>query len=246
MKNHLKRIAVPKTWIINRKDDKFIIRPSSGTHNLENGMALGYILRDILGLAKTMAEVKGMLYNKEILVDGKRRKEHSFMVGLFDVISIPSLKKAYRIVFDEKGRIIVKEIAESESKVKPCKILGKTAIARGKIQYNLYDGKNIIVASRGSGSGNGSDSGNSSEAAKGGAKVGDSLIVEVPALQIRKTMPLKEGAYVYIEKGKNAGGHGLLKEMRGEIAIYESNGKKVETMKKYLFVVGEKKPEVQL
>ena len=103
--HHLKRIAAPRTWLVQRKENTFIIRPKPGAHSLEYGLSLGVILRDVLKVGKTLAEVKKILNNKEILVDGKRRKDYRFIVGLFDVISIPALKQYHRVSLDNKGRI---------------------------------------------------------------------------------------------------------------------------------------------
>ena len=105
MKNHLKRIASPRTWLINRKQNKFTVRPKPGAHSLEQGLALGIVVRDLLKLASTMMEVKKLLNDQEILVDGKRRKDYRFITGLFDVITIPVLKKSFRVLLDAKGHV---------------------------------------------------------------------------------------------------------------------------------------------
>ncbi|MBS3166127.1 30S ribosomal protein S4e [Candidatus Woesearchaeota archaeon] len=226
MKNHLKRIASPKTWIIDRKQNVFILRPNAGGHPLEQGMALGVVLRDLLNLASTMHEIHGLLQLKEVLVDGKRQKDHRSMVGLFDVIAVPELKSYSRLVLDLKGRLVLAEIPASESNMKISKIVNKSALPGGKIQFNLYDGKNIISTQK--------------------AKVGDSLVLGLPKLEVKKVLPLQVGASVFLTKGKYGGSMGTLKEIKGTQATYTSNGQNVETAKEYLFVVGEKKPEMHL
>jgi len=226
MKNHLKRIASPKTWIINRKENKFILRPTPGGHPLDNGMPLGVIMRDMLKLASVMSEVKKILNNKEVLVDGKRRKDHGFIVGLFDVISLPGLKKYYRLVLDSKGRIAFSEIDEKESKLKLSKVTGKTALKKGNVQFNLHDGKNIVANEK--------------------AKVGDSLLLELPKLTVKKVLPLKEGMRVFLTKGNHAGDSGTLKGLKGKEAKYFAREQEIETSKDYLFVVGEKESEIKI
>ncbi len=224
MKNHLKRMASPKQWPINRKKRTFIVRPNAGAHPLERGMALGVIIRDFLHLASTIGEVRKILNNQTVLVDGKRKKDHRLIVGLFDVISFPDIKKYYRVTFDIKGRISVFEISQKESNLKPCKVVGKSIIKKGKLQYNLFDGKNILSNEK--------------------AKIGDSLLLELPSLAVKKVLPLQKEATIFLEKGKQSGDSGTLKGVEGKVAIYESNGSKVETLKEYLFVVGEKKSEI--
>lgn len=226
MKNHLKRIASPRTWLVDRKANKFIVRPNPGAHSLENGLPLGVILRDNLSLASTMGEAKKMLNNKEVLVDGKRRKDHSFMVGLFDVLAVPELKKQYRMVLDRKGRLVLSEISAQESLVKLSKVVGKTMTKGKKMQFNLHDGRNVASNDK--------------------ANVGDTLVLALPQASVKKVLPLKKGAQVFLTKGKHAGGTGVLKEIKGDEATYSAEGEDVETAKEYLFVVGDKDAEIKL
>ena len=224
MKNHLKRIATPRTWIIDRKANTFIQRPKPGAHALDMGMSLGVMLRDKIKIGSTLAEVKKILNNKEILVDGKRRKSPRFIVGLFDVITLPM--QSYRVVLDNKGRIVIKKIDQKEAAIKPCKVVGKTVISGGKVQLNLHDGKNILSAEK--------------------VKVGDSLLVHLPDLKIEKIMPLSKGSTIFLTKGKHAGTFGALKEIKNEEATFTYEKQEIETAKEYLFVVGEKQSEITL
>ena len=226
MKNHLKRIPAPKTWIIDRQNRTFTIRPKSGAHPLSEGMALGTILRDELKLASTLAETKKVLNNNEILVDGKRRKEYRFMVGLFDVIKIPATKQAYRILLDKKGRIIIIPISEAESHFKICKVTGKTALSESKVQVNLHDGKNLITNIK--------------------VKTGDSVIITLPDYKVKEILPLTAGASVFLTKGKHNGDLGKFKEIKGKEAIYIKDGEEVQTARSYLFVVGKEKSVIEI
>lgn len=226
MKNHLKRIASPRTWFVDRKANTFIVRPNPGAHSLENGLPLGVLLRDNLAVASTMGEVKKLLNNKEVLVDGKRRKDHSFMVGLFDVLSVPELKKYYRLTLDRKGRLQLVEISAHESSLKLGKVVGKTVVKNGKMQFNLHDGRNVLADVK--------------------ANVGDTFVVTLPQASIKKVLPLKKGAKVFLTKGKHAGNIGLLKEIKGDEATYSVDNIDIETAKGYLFVVGENDAEIKL
>lgn len=226
MKNHLKRIATPRSWFVDRKSNTFIVRPNPGAHAMDSGLPLGVLLRDNLELASTMGEIKKLLNNKEIVVDGMRRKDHSFMVGLFDTLSVPETKKHYRLVLDTKGRLTLKEISAQESGLKLVKIMGKTVLKGGKMQFNLHDGRNIV--------------------ADAAADVGDTFLVVLPEIKVKKLLPLKKGAKVFLTKGKHAADIGVLKEVKGKEATYSLQGEDIETAKAYLFVVGEKDAEITL
>ncbi|MBI2112332.1 30S ribosomal protein S4e [Candidatus Woesearchaeota archaeon] len=223
MKNHLKRIPAPKTWSIDRKIRTFVVRPTHSGHPFNHGLPLGVIIRDCLKLTSTMREARKLLQTNEVLVDGFRRKEYGFQVGLFDIVTIKKLNKSYTVTFDRKGRLIVEEIPAKESEQKICKIIGKTVLPKGKIQYNLSDGKNIVSDKK--------------------IKIGDSLVLGLPKLDIKEVLELKPGAFVFLVKGKHQGSSGKLKEVKGEEAVYTADGEDIDTAKAYLFVVKEIKKQ---
>ncbi len=218
MKNHLKKIAVPSTWVIDKKRNTFVSRPLPGAHKFEYGLPLGLVLRDFLKLSSTMSETKKLLNNNEVLIDGKRKKDHRQIIGLFDVLKIPQFKKSYRVIFNKKGKLIVTEINEKESGFKLCKILGKTVIRGGKVQFNLHDGKNIVSDVK--------------------ANVGETLVLSLPKLEVQDVLPLEEGVAIYLMKGKNRGNTGSFKGFKNNEAIYMVDGEEITTAKAYLFVVG--------
>lgn len=226
MKNHLKRLPAPRTWIINRKQGKFVLRPTAGGSTLDMGLPLGIAIRDMLHLAFTMAEVKKMLCQTEILVSGKRQTDPHCMVGLFDVVTFKDMNKHYRLTMDAKGRLIVKEIPAAESSLKPCKVIGKTVLQKGKIQVHLHDGKNIVVNRE--------------------VKLGDTIVVTLPKLEIKEIMHLKPGVLVVFIKGKHAGDAGQLSSIQGDELTYTVNGKAIDTVKEYALVIGDKKPLITL
>jgi len=203
---------------LDRKGAKINLRPNPGAHNLNQGLALGFVLRDLLKLASTMGEVEKLLNNNEVLVDGNRKKNRKEIVGLFDRITVTALNKYYTLNLDFKGRLVAEELTAKDAEFKTCKVVGKTAIKGGKLQFNLYDGKNIITDKK--------------------AKVGDSVILSLPSLEIKEILSLKEGAKVFLTKGKRAGATGKLKSLEGETAKYTNEaGEEIETTKKYLYVM---------
>ncbi len=226
MKNHLKRVAAPKLWRIDKAAKTFIVRPKAGAHPLTHGMALGVLLRDSLHLAGTMAEVQKILRENEVLVDGIRRKEYRYIVGLFDVVSLPALKKQYRIVLTAQRGVELIEIPSSEKDTKVCKIVGKSTLPKGKIQLHLHDGRNIISSQH--------------------VAVGDSVVITVPAAEIKQVLPLQRGAAVYIRTGRRVGDVGIVQDLKGLQAAYGGEQGTVETVRRHLFVVGKEKPVITI
>ena len=228
VKRHLKRLTAPRSWDIKRKSTVFVTRPKPGPHSYDEGVSLNIVLRDLLGYANTTKEVKKALNNNIILVDGIRRRDHRFIVGLMDVISIPKLKENYRILVNKKGKLVLIKIDEKEAKIKPCKIIGKTPI-KGKTQLNLFDGRNIIVEK------------------ETDYKVGDSVVIEIPSQKILQHLKLENKAFVIITKGRRVGNTGKIENIsRDEITCKTDSGEVIETKKRYVFVIGKEKPVIKI
>ena len=145
MKKHLKRLNAPRVLRLHRKEKTWTIRPSPGPHPLEKSISLGIIVRDYLDLADSLKETRKIITNGEVLVDGVVRKDHKFPCGLMDVVSIPTLKKDFRILFDGRGKLVLVPIASKDANWKLCRVENKKIIKGKKIQLNLHDGRNKIV-----------------------------------------------------------------------------------------------------
>lgn len=80
VKNHLKRLAAPKTIELLRKERKFTIKVAPGAHPLDRSLPLASIIRDKLNYAKTRREIKYILNKKETTIDKKLRTDLKFAV----------------------------------------------------------------------------------------------------------------------------------------------------------------------
>ena len=221
-KSHLKRIAAPKTWQILRKNTKYIIKPSPGTHSIPMGMPLSVILKEVLSHAKTSREVKKVLNTNEIKIDGTSRKDFRFQVGLFDTMEL-STGECFRMTINKNGKLHLVTVKKDEVNSKPCRIVGKTMV-KGKVQLNLYDGNNLLVD-------------------KDGYKVGDTVILSLPDKKITKHLKLDKKSSIFLIGGKHIGETGHVEDISGSKIIYkDSHGNMIETSKSYAFVVGEAKP----
>jgi len=145
MSRHLKRSYASRAIRIHRKEHKWTIRPRPGPHPLRRSIALGIVVRDYLKLADTKKEAKRIISEGEILVDGVKRKDYKFPCGFMDVISVPRIKKHFRVLFDRKGMFQLLPILEKDSGWKLSRVEGKKTLRGKKIQLNLHDGKNKLV-----------------------------------------------------------------------------------------------------
>ena len=190
------------------------------------------VVRDHLKLADNAREARRIISAGEILVDGRVRKDYKFPVGLFDVISIPKLDKTYRILFDEKGRYIPKEVEDGDLKL--YKIRNKTVVRGGKVQLNLFDGTNILADNT--------------------YRTKDSILVKIPEMKIVDHLKFEDGALVMIVGGTHAGELGHIKEykvVRGSapnLVTIEGEEGEITTIADHVFVVGKPggKPVIDL
>ncbi|MFH1316096.1 MAG: 30S ribosomal protein S4e [Candidatus Woesearchaeota archaeon] len=226
-KNHLKRINMPRTWQVKRKGIQFVTRPNPGQSSFLLGTSLTVLLRDILGAAKTLKEVKYILNNGEVAVNTVIRKEPRFIVGFFDVISLPKIKKDYRIILNNKGKISLIEIDGKEADIKLIKITGKSFV-KGKLQLNLSDGRNILTD-------------------KKECKVGETIVFNMKKKEIIDILKLEKGACIFLIRGKHLGEEGKITNIHDINITYKNeNGEPVETRKKYAIVIGKDKSLIKL
>lgn len=223
MGRNLKRLAAPKTWQVARKKFKFAIRPVSGTHGPKEGISLGTLLKEMLLYANSTREVREILNTNQIKIDGEERKDFRFPVGIFDTIEFTNINENFRAIADKNGKITLIKIKKEETLLKPCKIVGKTAV-KGKIQLNLFDGNNILTDNN-------------------SYKVGDTLLLELPDKKITKHLKLDKKSAIFLTGGKHIGETGHVEDISRNKIIYKNpDGELVETSKKYAFVIGDSKP----
>jgi len=189
------------------------VRPRPGAHPLEFGLPLGIALRDMLGKAQTTTEVKNLLNFTECKVDGKRRKDHRFIIGLMDVLQVGA--DNYRMIINTKSKLQLTE--EKNPGQKPCAIKGK-CIVKGKIQLNLHDGSNMLTDDK-------------------KYKVGDTLLLGLPKKEIKGHLPLKEGAFVYLTGGGHVGETGIIEHLSGNVIVVKTKKATFETHKRYAFII---------
>lgn len=226
VKNHLKRIATPKTWSFLRKKHTFITKPAPGAHSQTHATSVNTAVKELLGKATTTKEVKRIMKEQEILVDGKRRHDEKFNIGYMDVITFPKEKQSFRMTFNTKGKLVIIDVPAKEANLKISKIIGKHTIKGGKMQVNLSDGRNILLP-------------------KNDYNVGDSLLVELPTQTVKEHLPLKPGAAVMVYKGKYAGTEGVVENIEGRAVFIKTHEGSIHTKRAYTYVVGDKKPAIK-
>jgi len=142
-KKHLKRLAAPKAWMLDKLGGTFAPRPSTGPHKLRESLPLVIFLRNRLKYALTNTEVTKIVMQRHIKVDGKVRTDINYPTGFMDVVTIDKTGEYFRLIYDVKGRFTVHRITADEAKYKLCKVKS-VQIGPKKIPYLItHDGRTI-------------------------------------------------------------------------------------------------------
>ncbi len=234
----LKRKPAPKFWPIHRKEKPWVLKPSSGPHNLQNCLPLSLVLREMLGVVETRRESQIILHQGKVLVNGKSTRKDDFPVGLMDVISLPDANKYYRIMPSHKG-LILSPISKEETSFKLCRIDDKTTVSGG-VQLNLHDGSNLLIKV--------ADPKNPQENIY---NTFDMLKVNLSTKEIADCLPLKEGNFAVVTGGKNIGVKGKIVEIEKAeakkrknalVVVEDEQGKRFQTILDFVFSLGENLP----
>lgn len=230
MSNEMKRLTAPRSWPVKRKASHWITKPSPGAHAVEDSIPVNVVLRDMLHICRTGAEVRAVIFEKGIMVDGKIVTSAKQGVGLMDVVTLPKSGAAYRMVMDRRGKLQLVQIPKEKTAWKLCCIEDKTVLSGGKVQLNLHDGRNILVE-------------------KDGYKTGDVLKIAVPDQKVMEHYSLSKGSLALITSGSNVGETAVIDEyvitrLASENLVKFKDG--TSTVKSNVFVIGAKVPEIEL
>ena len=195
---HLNRNNIGKFWPVPRKGTKYL---AVSSHNQNNSIPLIVVMRDILKLVRTKKELKKVINEKGIKINGKEIRKTDYPIGLFDVVSLINLKKNFKASLGANSKIVFEEVSDNEADKKTIKIIGKKILGKEKVQLNLFDGINILTKEK--------------------ADVGDSVVFNFGQNKIEKIIKMEKGKQGFVVHGKHTGIKGNIEN------IIERGGKKL-------------------
>uniref|UniRef100_A0A2I3TVK1 Uncharacterized protein n=1 Tax=Pan troglodytes TaxID=9598 RepID=A0A2I3TVK1_PANTR len=136
-KKHLKWVAAPKHWMLDKLTSVFAPRPSTMC------LSLIIFLRNRLKYALTGDEVKKICIQRFIKIDGKVRTDITYPAGFMDVISIDKTGENFHLICDTKGRFAVHHITPEEAKYKLCKVRKTFVGTKGISRLVTHDARTI-------------------------------------------------------------------------------------------------------
>jgi len=126
-----------------------------------------------------------------VLVDGKIRRDEKFPAGFMDVISIKKTDEFYRVLYDLKGKFVLRSVTKDEAKFKLCKVKRKE-MGPNRIPYIVtHDGRTIRFPHP-------------------DIAVHDTLKIELETGKILDVIKFETGNLVFTTQGNNIGRVGVL------------------------------------
>ena len=175
---------------IRRKGTKYIAR---ALHAHKNAVPVVIAVREMLSLARTAKEVKEMIKDKLVQINGRLVYDYREPVQLFNVLSIGG--KSYVLGISETAKFIFSETKETKKRL--CKIVGKKLLNNNQLQINLHDGSNLV--------------------GKKEMKTNDSLYLDEKG-KVVKHVPISSAKEVIVMSGKYIGQHGTIKSIKENAA----------------------------
>jgi small subunit ribosomal protein S4e len=160
-----------------------------------------------------------------------------------DIVSIPSIEKAYRVLPSEKG-LVLHQIEKEEAGFKLCRIENKTTVNGGYTQLNLNDGRNLLIRVK-----------DPKKPEEDVYKTLDTLKISLPDQEVAGHIKLTKGAPVIITTGKNIGRYGkvvAIEEKTGQkrrnslVTIEDINGNHFQTILEFVLAVGDAQSVISL
>ncbi|CAK9780009.1 unnamed protein product [Cutaneotrichosporon oleaginosum] len=190
-KKHLKRLAAPSSWLLDKLGGTYAPRPSPGPHKLRESLPLTVFLRNRLKYALTGKEVTAILKQRLVKVDGKVRTDETYPAGFMDVITIEASGEHFRLLYDVKGRFVIHRITPEEASFKLLKVKRVALGAKGVPHIVTHDGRTIRYPSP-------------------DIKVNDSVKFDFIQNKIVDHVKFEPGNVVMVTGGRNMGRSGVI------------------------------------
>ncbi len=207
---HLTRAESTKKLPIPRKGTKYIARALS---HKTAAVPVVIAIRDMLKLARTAREVKSMIKQKLLKINGHEVKDYRESLCLFNLFHAD---KTYMLTLTKNGRFKLEETAQKETR--PCKVIGKKLLKKGRMQINCHDGTNLIIE-------------------KNTLNINDTINLKLTG-EMQNSITFEKGKHCIILKGKYQGVNGTIKEVhKGAVTIQNEGGNVTILEKEHVMVL---------
>ena len=225
MTRHQKRLSVPNSWPVERKEQTYTVKAGAGPHG-EDGVPVLIVLRDVLGYVDSKKEARYALEQDSVLVNGKALSDEQRPIGMFDILAFTEREEFYRVFPGEGGRLALTEIDADAAGSRLGKVTTKRQVAGGDTQLTLHDGTTLIA--------------NDDTITQN-----DSVVVSNDDKSVVAHFSYEEGALVTAVDGEHAGEIGTVDEIQvttgsspNNVLVEQEDGR-FETIEAYVVVIDE-------
>jgi len=225
-RKHLKRVAAPSAWMLDKLTGLYAPRPSQGPHKLRECLPLCLLLRNRLKYALSYQEVKYIVMQRLVKVDGKVRTDHCFPLGFCDVVSLDKTNEHFRMLYDTKGRYVPHKISEEEASYKLCRVKKVALGPKGIPTATTHDARTVRFVHP-------------------EVKANDTLRVDIATGKVIDFVKFEVGNKVMITGGHNVGRVGVILEREPHpgsheiIHVQDERGNVFATRLSNVMVIGE-------
>ncbi|KAJ1919667.1 40S ribosomal protein S4 [Mycoemilia scoparia] len=190
-KKHMKRLAAPKHWMLDKLTGTYAPKPSPGPHKQRECLPLIVFLRNRLKYALNGREVKAILMQRLVKIDGKVRTDSTYPAGFMDVITLEKTGENFRLVYDTKGRFTIHRITDEEASYKLGKVKRCQLGAKGIPYIVTHDGRTIRYPDP-------------------LIKVNDTVKIDIETGKVTDFIKFETGNIVMVTGGRNMGRVGVI------------------------------------
>uniref|UniRef100_A0A6U6TC93 40S ribosomal protein S4 n=1 Tax=Zooxanthella nutricula TaxID=1333877 RepID=A0A6U6TC93_9DINO len=233
-KKHLKRMFAPSHWMLDKLKGRWAPKPSAGPHKMRECLPLIVMLRERLKYALTYREVKMIVMQRLIKVDGKVRTDMFYPAGFMDVVQIEKTKENFRLLYDTKSRFVLHKISKEEAAYKMCRVKKITRGPKGTPYAITHDGRTLRYPDP-------------------DVKPNDTVRVDVTTGKMLDYVKFEAGNSVMISGGNNMGRVGVIQHRERHpgsfeiVHVKDAVGHTFATRLQNVFVVGKgSKPWISL
>ncbi|GAB1732594.1 40S ribosomal protein [Hortaea werneckii] len=230
---HQKRLSAPSHWLLDKLSGSYAPKASPGPHKLRDCMPLIVFIRNRLKYALNGREVKQIVMQRLVKVDGKVRTDPTYPAGFMDVISIEKTGENFRLVYDTKGRFTVHRITEEEAGYKLGKVK-RVQLGKGGIPFLVtHDARTIRYPDP-------------------SIRVNDTVKVDLSTGKIVDFIRFDTGVIAMATGGRNMGRVGVITHRERHdggfniVHIKDAIDNEFATREANVFIIGQEKPWISL
>jgi small subunit ribosomal protein S4e len=143
LKKHLKRMFAPSHWMLDKLKGRWAPKASAGPHKMRECLPLIVMLRERLKYALTYREVKMIVMQRLIKVDGKVRTDMFYPAGFMDVVQLEKTKENFRLLYNTKSKFVLHKVSPEEAGYKLCKVKKVKRGPKGIPYAITHDGRTL-------------------------------------------------------------------------------------------------------